>query len=71
MNTEKLAIPQDAPEIDWATLDLLPYGIIVIDRQLEFYQLSCRQSPHIVVAHRHGRNMQAAAGFCMTFVMSA
>ncbi len=33
MNIEKLAIPQDAPEIDWATLDLLPYGIIVVDRQ--------------------------------------
>src|SRR5919198_5488368 len=43
MEQIRLPIPPETPEIDFATLDLLPYGIIVVDERGEIIYYNARE----------------------------
>jgi photoactive yellow protein len=55
MQQTKFSLPQDAPQIDFATLDLLPYGIIVVNGEgtILYYnareeQIACRKKEEVI-----------------------
>jgi photoactive yellow protein len=50
MNQLRLPDSQDVPEIDFATLDLLPYGIIVVDEEGKILYYNAREEE---IASRH------------------